>query len=141
MPTNSIVEGFAALLAYDPDSGADDNASAMLSSASNVLAAEVTRAVRATVVDAGEIHEGDWIGLGRGEIISIADSLCAATCELIRLMLDESHHELVTLIEGEGSSAGDTRLISEWLHEEYADIAVEVHHGGQPLYPYLIGIE
>ncbi len=141
VPTNSIVEGFAALLAYDPDSGADDNASAMLSSASNVLAAEVTRAVRATVVDAGEIHEGDWIGLGRGEIISIADSLCAATCELIRLMLDESHHELVTLIEGEGSSAGDTRLISEWLHEEYADIAVEVHHGGQPLYPYLIGIE
>jgi dihydroxyacetone kinase-like predicted kinase len=48
---------------------------------------------------------------------------------------------LVTLIEGEGSKAADTRRISEWLSEEYPDVALEVHHGGQPLYPYLLGIE
>ena len=52
---------------------------------------------------------------------------------LSRLLTDQ--HELVTLIEGEGSEAGDTRRITEWLSEEYPDIALEVHHGGQPLYP------
>ena len=50
-------------------------------------------------------------------------------------------HELVTLIEGDGSGTADTRHITEWLREQRSDIAVEVHHGGQPLYPYLISIE
>jgi dihydroxyacetone kinase-like predicted kinase len=50
-------------------------------------------------------------------------------------------HELLTLIEGEGARVGDTRRIEEWLTEEYPDVALEVHQGGQPLYPYLLGIE
>ena len=50
-------------------------------------------------------------------------------------------HELVTLIEGEGSSAANTRRITEHLADEFPQISVEVHHGGQPLYPYLIGVE
>jgi dihydroxyacetone kinase-like predicted kinase len=59
---------------------------------------------------------------------------------LLSRLLNESH-ELVTLIEGEGSKVGDTRSIEEWLSEEFPDVALEVHHGGQPLYPYLLGIE
>ena len=55
-------------------------------------------------------------------------------------LLQESH-ELITLIEGEGARAADTRAIAEWLSEEYPDVVLEVHHGGQPLYPYLLGIE
>jgi hypothetical protein len=63
-----------------------------------------------------------------------------ATRLLLSRLLTEQH-ELVTLIEGEGSKVGDTRRISEWLSEEHPDVALEVHHGGQPLYPYLLGIE
>jgi dihydroxyacetone kinase-like predicted kinase len=62
----------------------------------------------------------------------------------MRLLLGrllEDRHELITLIEGEGSKVADTRKISEWLKEEHPDVALEVHHGGQPLYPYLLGIE
>ena len=47
----------------------------------------------------------------------------------------------MTLIEGEGARVADTRRIEEWLSEEYPDVALEVHQGGQPLYPYLLGIE
>jgi len=62
----------------------------------------------------------------------------------MRILLDrllEDRHELITLIEGEGSKAADTRKISEWLKEEHPEVALEVHHGGQPLYPYLLGLE
>ncbi len=55
--------------------------------------------------------------------------------------LIEPRHELVTLIEGEGARPGDTRRVTEWLNENHPEVAVEVHHGGQPLYPYLISIE
>ena len=50
-------------------------------------------------------------------------------------------HEIVTVIEGEGSSAAHTRRITEWLAEQHPNVAAEVHHGGQPLYPYLFSIE
>jgi hypothetical protein len=55
--------------------------------------------------------------------------------------LVSADHEIVTIIEGEGASAACTRQITEWLAEERPDAAAEVHHGGQPLYPYLFGIE
>ncbi len=138
--TGSVLEGFAALLAYDPAAGAGVNAASMGQSAARVVPAEITRAVRDAVTDAGAVHEGDWIGLSRGGVVSIADSAAAATRLLLGRLL-EDRHELVTLIEGEGSTAAATRKISEWLREEHPDIDLEVHHGGQPLYPYLLGIE
>jgi uncharacterized protein len=138
--TGSILEGFAALLAYDPAASAGANAASMGESAARVVPAEITRAVRDATTDAGEVHEGDWIGLSRDGVVSIAGSAVMA----MRLLLDrllEDRHELITLIEGEGSRPADTRKISEWLNEEHPEVALEVHHGGQPLYPYLLGLE
>jgi len=140
VPTNSIVEGFASLLAYDPDEGAVANAAAMTESCSGVLAAEVTQAVRDTTTDVGAVKVGDWIGLSREGILAIADDLGEACCRLLEVLVGE-HHELVTIIEGDGASATVTRRITEWLHAERPEAAAEVHSGGQPLYPYLFGIE
>ena len=116
------------------------NAASMGESAARVVPAEITRAVRDASTDAGEVHQGDWIGLSRDGVVSIADSAVLAMRLLLSRLLEE-RHELITLIEGEGSRVADTRKISEWLHEEHPEVALEVHHGGQPLYPYLLGIE
>jgi len=140
VPTSGIVEGFAALLEYDPEAGADDNATAMAASARRVVAGEVTQAVRDATGPMGPISAGDWLGLSRDGVEVVGDTLGEAVCGLLgKLLRDE--HELVTLIEGDGSGAADTRHVTEWLAEHRADIAVEVHYGGQPLYPYLISIE
>ena len=138
--TGSIVEGFAALLAYDPEAGAESNVASMTESAARVVPAEVTRAVRDSLTDAGEVHEGDFIGISRDGVVAIADNPVVCTRLLLSRLLDPTH-ELVTLIEGEGARVADTRRIEEWLSEEYPDVALEVHQGGQPLYPYLLGIE
>ncbi len=138
--SGSIVEGFAALLAYDPAADLATNVAAMSESATRVVPAEVTRAVRDSTTDAGEVHEGDWIGISRDGVVSIADNIVVCTRLLLSRLLDQTH-ELVTLIEGEGARVGDTRRIEEWLSEEYPNVALEVHQGGQPLYPYLLGIE
>jgi len=138
--TGSIVEGFAALLAYDPAAGAEANEASMAESAARVVPAEVTRAVRDSTTDAGEVHEGDFIGISRDGVVAIADNPVVCTRLLLSRLLEPTH-ELVTLIEGQGARVADTRLIEEWLSEEYPDVALEVHQGGQPLYPYLLGIE
>ncbi len=140
VPTSGIVEGFAALLEYDPEAGAVDNAQSMAESARRVVAGEVTRAVRDATGPAGPIRTGDWMGLSRDGVEVVGDSVAEATCGLLGKLLHDDH-ELVTLIEGEGSGPGETRRVTEWLAEHRPDIAVEVHHGGPPLYPFLISIE
>jgi DAK2 domain fusion protein YloV len=140
VPTRGVSEGFAALLAYDPEADADTNASLMLQAASNVVAGEVTRAVRDSSADAGRIREGDWLGISRSGIEVIDADLAGACCGLLDRLIADGH-EILTVIEGEGAGVATTRRICDWLEEHHPDVEAEVHHGGQPLYPYLFGIE
>jgi dihydroxyacetone kinase-like predicted kinase len=140
VPTRGITEGFAALVTYDPEASAEENAAEMTDAAGNVMAGEVTRAVRDAPSEKGPIHEGDYLGLARDGIRSVDANLAGASMALLESLIGEDH-EIVTIIEGEGSSNADTRRITEWLRDRHPDIAPEVHHGGQPLYPYLFGVE
>lgn len=140
VPTRSITEGFAALMAYDPEAPVEENFGAMGDAAEHVTAGEITRAVRDSGCELGPIAEGDWLGISRAGIESVAKSLPDAAIGLLDALVGDDH-EIVTLIEGDGSSAADTRAITAWLADAHPDIAVEVHHGGQPLYPYLVGVE
>jgi hypothetical protein len=45
------------------------------------------------------------------------------------------------LITGEGSSDAETRKVMLWLEEHHEGVEAETHHGGQPLYPYFLGLE
>jgi dihydroxyacetone kinase-like predicted kinase len=140
VPTQSVTEGFAALLAYDPEADAERNGAAMGSAASGVVAAEVTRAVRDSSSEAGPIKEGDYLGISREGILAVSPELAVvATLLLDRLVTED--HEVVTVIEGEGASAAVTRRITSWLDDNRPGVSAEIHHGGQPLYPYLFGIE
>jgi DAK2 domain fusion protein YloV len=140
VPTHGIAEGFASLLAYDPQASGPDNADAMVDAASNVVAAEVTQAVRDSSCDLGPIAEGDFIGVAGDGIRAVASSLEGA-CEGLLADLVGDSHEIVTVIEGEGATPACTRHIEVWLQDNRPGVTAEIHHGGQPLYPYLFGIE
>jgi dihydroxyacetone kinase-like predicted kinase len=72
--------------------------------------------------------------------VAVAPDLGGAACGLLEQLVAEDH-EIVTVIEGEGATAADTRRITEWLAEHRPAASTEVHHGGQPLYPYLVSVE
>jgi DAK2 domain fusion protein YloV len=138
--TTGIAQGFAALLEYDPYASADDNAESMSAAATRVVSGEVTKAVRDSSFDGGPISAGDWLGLSSKSIETVAPTLAEAATGLLDKLVAEDH-EIVTIIEGEGATAADTRRITEWLGEFRPEVSAEVHHGGQPLYPYLFSIE
>ena len=106
---------------------------------------EVTQAVRASNTEAGPVAEGEWMGIVRGEgIVAIApDALGAAQRLLEHLLADaaEAGRELVTVITGADASADDTAALQAWFADRFADLELEHHEGGQPLYPYLFGVE
>ena len=138
--TRGVAEGFASLLAYDPESSADDNAAAMAEAAEAVVAGEVTRAVRDSSCDVGPISEGDYLGVGPSGIRAVEGDLAEAAIGLLDAIVTDEH-EILTVIEGEGATAGTTRHITQWLEDHRPDVEAEIHHGGQPLYPYYFGIE
>jgi DAK2 domain fusion protein YloV len=140
VPTSGITEGFAALLEYDPQASAEENAATMRQAADRVVSGEITTAVRASTTDIGPINQGDYLGLARGAIEVVSPTLVGAVQDLLAKLL-EGQHEIVTIIEGEGATNADTRRITAWLEQKRPDVTAEVHKGGQPLYPYLFSIE
>jgi dihydroxyacetone kinase-like predicted kinase len=141
VPTRSMPEGIAALMAYDPEVEAPANVLPMRQAAEAIVTGEVTQAVRASHTEVGPVDEGDWMGLVRGEgIVAIADDALIATKTLLDHLVDHDS-ELVTLITGADASDADTAELEGWFAERFPDVELEVHEGGQPLYPYLLGVE
>jgi dihydroxyacetone kinase-like predicted kinase len=141
VPTCSMPEALAALVTYDPEVSAETNARNMSAAAASMTTGEVTQAVRDTNTDAGAVTAGDWIGIVRGDgIVAVAGTVVAA-CEILLENIVGTGSELLTVVTGSDAQQADTDRIIAWVEGALPDIAVEVHRGGQPLYPYLFGVE
>ena len=141
VPTTSMPEALAALVTYDPEASAETNARNMAAAAASMTTGEVTQAVRDTATDAGAVTTGDWIGIVRGDgIVAVAGSAVGASTQLLDHIIDDAG-ELLTIVTGADATPSETDQIVAWLGDNRPDVAVEVHRGGQPLYPYLFGIE
>jgi DAK2 domain fusion protein YloV len=141
VPTTSMPAALAALVVYDPEADAEANVEEMTEGADSVATGEITQAVRDTKTDIGSITAGDWIGLVRGDgIVAVSGSLTGAACALLDHLITPGR-EIVTVITGRDANAARTDSVLAWIVENRPDVQVEVHRGGQPLYPYLFGVE
>ena len=141
VPTCSMPEALAALVAYDPEASAEHNGSQMSRAASSVSTGEITQAVRDTNSDAGQVKAGDFIGLVRGDgVVAVAQTLDAVCRDLLTKLITQER-ELLTIIYGDGATPQSTESLIAHVSEKYPQITCEVHFGGQPLYPYLFGVE
>jgi DAK2 domain fusion protein YloV len=141
VPTRSMPEALAALVAYDPEADVDANQAAMTAALAGVATGEITRAVRDAPSPAGPVHAGDWIGLaGRRGIVSVSPNLAGAVEGLLGTLV-VGGAGLLTVIEGDGSLPATTDGVRAWVAGHRPDVEVEVHRGDQPLYPYLFGVE
>ena len=114
IPTGGIPEGFAALLRTTPRGDGRRQRRGHGRAAARVVPGEVTRAVRDATTEAGPVQEGEYLGVSRDGIGDRRPAAMAdAACSLAALLDDR--HEIVTVIEGEGATAADTRRITEWL--------------------------
>ncbi len=141
VPTCSMPEALAALVAYDPEASAEHNGGAMAKAAAAVITGEVTTAVRDTKTDAGSVTAGDSIGLVRGDgVVAIATNVFDCSTALLKHIVTDDR-ELLTIITGVDARSDETARIEAWVGEHFPSITCEIHRGGQPLYPYLFGVE
>lgn len=140
VPTHSVLEALSALLGYDPDADLATNVTELAGAVARTAAGEVTQAVRDTVVDGVAIRKGEWIAITRDGIRRATDSPADAAFALIDELVDDDS-EIVTVLIGADARHADTQRVREHLSHHHPGVEIEVHDGGQPLYPYLIGVE
>lgn len=140
IPSTSIPQGMAALLAYREEETAEINADRMIKALDKVTTGQVTRAVRDTQMNGLNIRDGQYIGIVNKDIVAAEDGVVEAARLLLEKMLT-SGDELVMILTGEGADPECTGALVAWLDEKYPDAEIEAHDGGQPLYPYWFMVE
>jgi len=138
VPTESMVAGLAALLVYDGSRGSAENSADMTEAAAGISAGEVTHASRAVDFDGVAIRKGAWLGLAAGVPVSGGEKFEDVAFTVVERLLDEPR-AVLTLLTGADPPPLDRLL--ERLAETHPELEVEVHEGGQPHYPLLLGAE
>lgn len=138
--TKTIPQGLTSLLAFDESKSIEENYECMSASLGDVASGSVTTAVRDTTIDGLEIHENDNLGMVDGKIVVSNPDMMETLEETFAHMLDEDS-EIVTIYVGEDGSEELANELAQALAEKYEDVEVEIHQGGQPVYPYLFSVE
>ena len=140
VPTKNVAMGIAAIVAFQPDMSAEENAVRMDEAAQRVHTATVTYAVRDSDFDGLHIREGDIIGLNNGMVVKQSNDVREVAVSLLKDIVTEDDG-LITVYYGKDTAEESAKALAGELEDMFPDCDVEVHSGGQPLYYYLISVE
>jgi hypothetical protein len=140
VPTRNAAEGIAALFALDPTLDAAANAGPMTEASRAIQSVQVTEAVRNATIGGKKVKHGQTIALDPD------DGLVAVNSDRDKAVLAavasfEAGYELITLYYGDGADLATTEALARRIHELGTGAEVEVVHGGQPHYRYIVSAE
>jgi len=140
VPTCTVPQGIAALLAFSYQADLDENVARMTAAAESVETIEVTRAVRCAQVNGLAVREGQIIGLLNGDLVTAGESTHDVLADLLE-RAGAAAREMLTIYYGEGVAAEEAEALGEALQARYANLEIEVLDGGQAYYQYTISVE
>ena len=140
IPTKNVPQGYAAALAFNPESSVAVNKTEMTHAIDNVVSGMVTYAVRNTTMSGFKLKTGDIIGLDNKKILAKGSDIAETTVELIGKMKNPDH-EMITLYYGEGVTEEDAQALAGKVAEKFPECDVDFHFGGQPVYYYIVSME
>ncbi|MDI3538835.1 MAG: fatty acid kinase, partial [Bacillota bacterium] len=140
VPTRSIPQGIAALVAFNPELGLEENAAFMAEAAKRVKTGEVTYAVRSSRLNGHEINAGDILGLIDGELVVTGGEVEEVAEQILASMVNGGS-ELITIFAGQDVTPEAAEALRRRIQERFAECEVELHVGGQPLYYYILSVE
>ncbi len=140
VPSKTISQGMTAMLAFNDQVGLAQNQAAMTEMLTSVVSGSLTHAIRDTAIDGITIKEGDFLGMIDGKIVVSKTDALEVAFETLKQMMDEET-EIVTIIIGEEGTQEQAEQMEAALLAMNEELEVEIHHGDQPVYPYLFAAE
>src|SRR4051794_22220164 len=130
--TRSPQEGLAAIVAFNANASAEDNAAALWGAVSALATGGVAPAARDDAQ--GRFRTGDAVGYAGDELVAWGELAQVLRETIEKLAVDG---ELVTCIAGAGAPLGENeveRALPDGLELDF-------HEGGQPAWWYLLAVE
>jgi uncharacterized protein len=140
VPTRSMLAGLSAMVAFDRLQAGAVNQREMLAAYAELATGEVTRAVRDSNVNGLNIVQGTFIGLLNEQVIATSADFQEVVDAVADRLIDEDR-EVVTILVGDGEGSAAALEAAERLRDRYPQVEMEIHQGGQPLYPLLMSAE
>ncbi|MBO5033800.1 MAG: DAK2 domain-containing protein [Lachnospiraceae bacterium] len=140
IPTKTVPQGITAIINYVPDISVAENEAVMTQEVQNVSTGQVTYAVRDTMIDDKEIHQGDFMGIGDKGILSVGTDLQTVAYEMIKEMM-KNDYELISIYYGDIIKEEQAQQLAEKVQAEFSGCDVELQFGGQPIYSYIVSVE
>ena len=138
VPTRSVAQGMAALVAFDPAKDPDSNARSMGEVADRAHGIEVTRAIRDATIDGQRVRQGEAMALVDGRVVAHGDDEVAVLVDAAKGLTES---EIFTLYSGEDVDDARVQHAVQRLRAACPRVSVEVAHGGQPHYPFIVAAE
>lgn len=140
IPSKTMPQGITAIINFIHDKTVKENETRMIEEMMKVKSGQVTYAVRDTSIDGKEIKQGNVIGLNDKTILTVGTDITNTTFELIKELVDDNS-ELISLYYGAEITEDTANELAVLVMDEYPDVDVEVHFGGQPIYYYVLSVE
>ncbi len=140
IPTKTVPQGITAIINYVPDISVEENEAVMTEEVQRVATGQVTYAVRDTMIDDQEIHQGDFMGIGDKGILAVGTDLQSVAFNMVQKMMSDEF-ELISIYYGDVITEEQAQRLADQVQAEYSGCDVELQFGGQPIYSYIISAE
>jgi len=143
IPTKTVPQGIAALLAFNYEMSLEQNSQTMEQAIPTVQTIEITRAVRGTQINGQKIKEGQFIAILNDEHLIVSSNNTNDISDIIFESLtkaDIEKTEMITIYYGAEAQSAETEDIARRIRNKY-QTEVEVVRGNQPHYNYIISLE
>ena len=140
VPTETIPQGIAAILAFDYEADFETNTQIMGEAKSAVKTVEITRAIRPVRLGGLDIKRKQAIGFLDGDLVAVSESTGDALNKVLA-RVDLGNAEVITIYFGADTELSEAEKVSAELREQHPQLQVEVVRGGQPHYNYIVSIE
>ena len=140
LKNKSAATGYAALMNFDSSRSIDENIEDMQEKANTMNYGEVTYAIKNTEFKGHTINQNDFMGISKGEILSVNKDRLEATKKLLEEIVDEDK-EIVTIFYGIDATEEELEALEEYISEINDSVEVEIIEGKQDLYTYIIAVE
>ena len=141
VPTKSVPQAFSAMFGFDAEGSVEDNVESMTEAFADVKTGEVTVAIKDSRDSEGNpIVEGDVIGIFDGSIDAVGKTIEDVVFDLL-VKMEAEDADTLTLLGGEDFSDEQMEALIERIEDEYEDLEIDGHNGGQPLYPVIFSLE
>ena len=140
IPSRSIPQGIAALLAINYQADFETNVATVTSAMEEIETGEITTATRSVTINGLEIADGQIIGLHNGNL-KVTGPTTEEVAQALLQEMDPAQREIITLYYGETVSESNAHELADLVQQNWPDQEIEVIAGGQPHYHYILSVE